>query len=358
MKKKNLLLTIIAVVTITILAFKLISNKNTINAKATKAIADQIYDEIPVKVAAVLLKDVSSKLSESGTFQAIQELTLAAQSQGQITKLLVQKTQFVRKGTLLAVMDNSSLQSQIEAAQSAFAQAKEDAQRYNNALKAGGVSKQQVEEAQLRVQTTGSQLASLKQQSRNSQITAPMDGVINEIYVEAGSIVSSGAALIEIVDITKVSLTVRLDQKSLPELKQGQKVNVTTDVYPNKVFNGIVTTVNVKTDLSQKIEVGITIPNEEKTPLLSGMYGHAEFINDKKQTVSMNLLIPRESIIGSVQDAKVFVVNQDSTVTVRTIQTGNIIDNEVVVLAGLTKDQLVVTAGQINLENGTKVTVK
>jgi RND family efflux transporter MFP subunit len=358
MKKKNIILSIAGIIIVAFIAFTLIRNKKTINSKAEKAIADQLHDVIPVKTALVKLQDISNNPSESGTFKAVQELKITAQSQGQITKLLVKKTQFVRKGTLLAVIDNSSMQSQIETAQSALDKAKEDAKRYNNALSAGGVSKQQVEEAQLRVKNAESQLTALKQQSHNYQIIAPMDGVINDIYAEAGSNVSPGAPLLEIVDITKVNLTIHLEQESLSNLKLGQKVNVTSDIYPGKIFEGTVSTVNVKTDLSQKIEVGIIVANNEKTPLLSGMYGHAEFITGKKQEKVFVMMIPRDAIIGSIQDAKVFVVNPDSTVAIHSVSIGRIINNDVEVVNGLTENQQVVTAGQINLENGTKVSVK
>lgn len=358
MKRKTIYLSIVGIGLIALMAFKLAANKSEINMKAAKSITDQQYEAIPVKTAIVKSKDISSVLSESGTFKAFQELELSAQSQGQITQLLVSKSQFVRRGTLLAVIDNSSLISQTEAAQSALKKAREDAKRYSNALEAGGVSAQQLEEAQLKVQNAESQLASLNQQARNFRILAPMNGVINEIYVEAGSFVSTGTKLIEIVDITKVNLAVSIEQKNLPELRIGQKVNVSTDVYPDKVFNGKVATINAKTDLSQKIEVGITIDNSEKTPLLDGMYGHAQFITDKNDNIVHTLVIPREAIIGSLQHAMVFVVNADNTVSQNKITVGQIVNGEVEVISGLTENQQVVIAGQINLENDTKVLVR
>lgn len=359
MKKNKIVLIAIAAVFAAAVGLKLFSNKKTVERRAENAIAAQQIDVVPVKTALVEKREIGSALLQSGTFAAQQELKLASQSQGQITRLLVKKTQFVQKGALLAVIDNSSLSSQLSTAEASLEKAKTDAQRMENALASGGVSQQQVENARLQVQNAESQIAQIRQQGRNYQITAPMSGVINDIYIEQGSFVSTGTQILEIVDLMRVNLTVRLDQSNLTDIRLGQKVNVTSEVYPNKTFVGRVENVNVKTDASQKIEVGVSVQNSRETPLLVGMPGRAEFVSDKKQVAETALLIPRAAISGSIQDAQIWVVNAaDSTVSLKKISVGRSFDNNVEVLAGLAAGESVVTAGQINLEAGRKVVVK
>ncbi len=359
MKRNKIILLLAIVAGIAAIGFKLADNKKTLNRRTENAIKAQQFDVVPVKTATVRKHEIDGNLSESGTFAAQQELKLSAQSQGQVTRLLVKKTQLVRKGQLLAVIDNSSLSSQLETARASLDKAKTDAQRMENALASGGVSQQQVENVRLQVQNAQTQIAQLQQQGRNYQVIAPMAGIVNDIFVEQGSFVSPGNPLLEIVDLAKVNLTVRLDQKDLTAIRLGQKVNVTTDVYPEKIFIGKVEGVNVKTDLSQKIEVAVSVPNTRKTPLLVGMYGHAEFFSDKKRATETALLIPRAAITGSIQDAKIWVVNpSDSTATRKMVTIGRTFDNEVEVVRGLTIGEQVVTAGQINLEDGKKVVVK
>lgn len=358
--KRNKIILILAVLAATaLIAFKLAGNKSTIEQRTKNAIAAQQFDIIPVKTVPVTKHEIGGKLSESGTFAAQQELKITAQSQGQITRLLVKKTQIVSKGQLLAVIDNAGLASQLATAEASLEKAKTDARRMENALASGGVSQQQVEEARLRVQNAETQIAQLKQQGRNYQIYAPMPGIVNNIFVEQGSFVASGTQILEIVDLFKVNLAVRLDQKDLTAIRLGQKVNVTADVYPGKTFAGKIETINVKTDLSKKIEVGVSVQNSRETPLLVGMDGHAEFVTDKKQAAETALLIPRAAVAGSIQDAKIWVVNPiDSTVTLRMVSIGRSFNNDVEVVKGLNGGEQVVTAGQINLEEGKKVVVK
>jgi membrane fusion protein, multidrug efflux system len=358
MKKKKVITIISVIAVIAIISVRLVANKQTIIGRAENAVESQHYDAIPVKTVLVKEREISDQIVQSGTFTPQQDLKLLAQSQGQIKSLLVKKTQIIYKGALLATIDNSSLSSQLATANASLDKAKQDAQRFKNAFQSGGVTQQQVEDADLRVKNSQTQVTQLLQQMDNYKIVAPVSGVINDIYVESGSFVSPGTAVLEIVDIMKVNLKVRINQESLPDIKLGQKVKVTTDVYPGKIFDGKVETVNVKTDASQKIEVGVVVENTKETPLLSGMYGHAEFMTDSHTKIEKIISIPREAIIGSTQDAKVFIQKADSTVTLRSIATGRILDSSVEVLQGLTPNEWVVTTGQINLEEGKRIIVK
>lgn len=358
MKNKKVITYSATAAVVLLIVGKLALNKGTIVERAEAAVKSQIYDAIPVKTALAKEIVLNNLIVQSGTFVPQQDLKLMAQSQGQVKSMLVKKTQIIRKGTLLATIDNSSMSSQLATAHASLDKAKQDAQRFRNALQSGGVTQQQVEDAELRVKNAQTQVMQIMQQMDNYKIVAPVSGIINDIYVEAGSFVSPGTAMIEIVDITKVNLKVRLNQEDLPNIKLGQKVIVTTDVYPGKVFHGVIDNVNVKADASQKIEVQVSVPNSEQTPIISGMYGHAEFMADNKSKTETLLTVPREAIVGSTQDAKVFVQMADSTVMLKAIHTGRIINDDVEVLKGLTANEQVVTAGQVNLENGKKVTVK
>lgn len=339
-------------------AFTLFGNKKEMNEKEEFAIEQQIFDVIPVKTYVVNNQSMSNELNQTGTFVAQQDLTLSAQSQGQIKTLHVAKSQFVAKGTLIATIDNSGLSSQLSTAQASLDNAKENADRMKNALKTGGVTQQQVENAELQVKNTQTALTQLQQQIGNYKIIAPTSGIINEVFAESGSYVSPGSPIVQLVDITKVLLNVSVNQTQISTIKMGQKVTVSTDVYPNIVFNGKIETVNVKADASQKIEVGVLVGNTKEHPLLEGMFGSADFISDKNVQEVSFLTIPRAAIIGSIQDAKVYVVKSDSTVMIKPITVGRTIDKNIEVVSGLNSGEEVVTAGQINLEEGKKIIVK
>ena len=360
MKKsaKNIITVLAVTAIVGLIIVRLVANKHTIDKRTENAIQQQIFDIIPVKTYIVKKISLSSQMSQSGTFAPQQELKLMAQAQGQIKTLLVKKAQFVYKGTLLATSDNTALVSQLSTSRAALAKAQQDAQRMKNALASGGVTQQQVENAELQVQNAQTTLKQLEQQSANYKIIAPINGVVNDVFAEQGSFVSPGTPIMEIVDISEVILTISMNQEMLPKIKPGQKVKVRSEVYPDFVFDGKIETINAKTDASQKIEVGILVPNSQEHPIIAGMFGQAEIKSDPGDSGNAILAIPRAALVGSIQNAKVYVVTADSTVTLRSIVAGQLLDNNIEVVSGLKEGEQVVTAGQFNLEEGKKITIK
>lgn len=359
MKYKRIITIASVIAVIGFIIIKLACNKHTIDQRVETAIQQQIYHVIPVTTYSVKYDTLSNRLIQSGTFTPKQDLMLSAQTQGLIKTLHVRKSQFVTKGTLLVTIDNSGMESQLNTAEATLANAKLDAVRMRNARETGGVTEQQVESAELQVKYATTNVLQLQQMMANYKIVAPLSGVVNNIFAEQGGFASPGAPIIQLIDITKMNLGISIDQEMIPTfLKMGQKVKVTTDVYPGVVFDGLIETVNVNADASQKMDIGVSVENTETHPLLGGMFGRAEFLFDKKYTDVSVLAIPRVAIIGSIQDPQVYVVNPDSTVAIRSILVGRTLGNNVEVVSGLTEGEQVVTAGQINLQAGTKVIVK
>lgn len=352
----KIIVAVVSVAVVALIAIKLMSNKKAMVTKTEAALQSEQFDVIPVKAAMVTKQNVESQIRQSGVFKARQELKLAAEAQGQIVKMYVKKGDIIRKGQMIASIDNAAVQSELATAHAQLEKAKKDAERYANAEKAGGVSALQAEEYFLKVQNAETNIAAIKQRLANYQLTAPMAGIVNEIFTEQGSFVTVGKEIIDLVDLTTMSLVVDLEQGELiKNIKIGKKVSVTTDVYGEKVFPGQVKAVNVKSDLSQKFQVEVGVGNSFEFPILSGMYGYAAF--DSATNNPQVLTIPRAALIGSVKDAQVYLVNSNNTVSLKSINIGRTIGNDVEVNGGLTEGEKVVVSGQINLAEGRKVSV-
>lgn len=355
---KRIIIVLAALLLIAMVVLKLVNNKKVIVEREENAIRQQQFDVVPVKSYTVSSADFSEQYKQSGTFTQNQELRITALAQGQIKNLAVKKSQQVTKGTLLATIDHTALSSQIETVKASLEKAKLDVNRIKSSLETGGVTKQQLENAELQVKSMQANLSQLQQQSENYRIVAPISGVINDVYVEQGSYIAPGTPICQLVDITKIILSVSVNQELIPMLKIGQRAKITTDVYTDKVFEGKIETINVQADASQKFKVGISFANLKDYPILPGMFGKAEFVFDDKNSNSTALSIPRSAIITSILKPEVYVINADSTVSLRSLKVGKSQNGLVEVLEGLKQGEEIVTAGQINLESGKKVTIK
>ncbi len=351
MKTKNIL---IAVVTLFIVfvGYKLYSNKKEMNEKSN--LVEEVY-AVPVQVAKVQTKSLSSALVATGEFEGFEEVILVAESQGSITSLTVKEGSIVKKGQVIATIDASSLRAQLTTAKFNYSKAQKDVERYERLEKAGAVSKTQLEEMKLQLENAKTSIAQINQQLGFSSVKSSISGIVNEVMVEETSFVQAGNKIVEIVQVDKLKIIVNVSEDDLINIKNNQNVIIKTSVYPLIDFVGTVSNISIKADEAGKFKTTIEVKNNQKEQLRAGMFGEVHFESIKSNTLEA-LTIPREAIINSLQDPKVYVVENNKAV-LKNIKIGKVIDNNVVVLEGLKINELVIDKGIINLKNNTLVKI-
>lgn len=336
------------------MGFTLSSNKSKIDAQAE--IREKIITEIPVRIAAVTKQQIDNNLRLTGTFEARKELDIVAEGQGRITRLTIEEGQRVVKGQNVANIDNTSIQAQLNTADVSLEKARKDVERYARLLHAGAISQQQYEDVRLGLANAEANLTSIRQQLNYTSVSSPMTGYIKEIKVEEGSFASPGFPIATVVDISQLKLVVKVSETDIIKIRKGQKVKILTEVYPDYVFEGLINLISIQADEARKYEVEILVTNQGDHPLKAGMYGTVE-IDMGSTGPEFALFVPRKSILGSVKSPKVYVVIDGNQVEEKEVQLGEISEDMVLILSGLSEGEKVVTTGQINLENGRKVRV-
>lgn len=351
MKTKNIIV-IVVILLIGIIGYILFTNKKEMNEQAS-----MVPEEfaIPIQIATVGEKTVSNGLTATGEFKGWEEVILVAESQGSIEYLKIEEGQKIKKGQVIAKVDAVSLSSQLSGAQSAFAKAEKDVARYERLLKVGAVSQSALEDIRIQKENARANIAQINQQLSFTVIKSPIDGVVNRLMIEETGFVLAGNEIAEIVQIDRLKINVNIAEDNLAKIKEGQKVSIKTDVYPLAVFKGKVSNISVKADASRKFQVTIEVDNIEENQLRAGLFAEVNF-DALKSNETAALFIPREAIVGSLQNPSVYIV-KDSTVALQKIKVGSVINGDVAVLEGLQNGQQVVTKGIINLTNGTKVKI-
>ncbi|GAA5219681.1 efflux RND transporter periplasmic adaptor subunit [Membranihabitans marinus] len=333
---------------------KLKSNKVIIDEKAQQT--EVISTEIPVATTVVQSIKHDNNLSLIGTFEARKEINVIAEMQGRITQLLISEGQVISKGQTIATIDAATLQSKLSTAQAAFQKSEKDVERYKNLLDVGAISQTQYEEIKLGMQNQQSNLTALEEQLKYASAKSPMSGVVKEIKLEEGSFANPGTIIASIVDINKLKLIVKVDEKDIVKIKNGQKVEIETEVYPNVIFKGQVSQIGVQTDAARKYEVAIEIPNSKTHPLKAGMYGTVKIPIANNSADEMVMIIPRKSVVGSLKKPQVYLA-QNGHAILTDIEVGETIGENVTVLSGLDLGTEIITTGQINLENGRAIRI-
>ena len=333
-----------------------ILNKNKEKNDSETAVVSQKNSAVAVKAATVKSGKPNTEYIANGTFEAAQQLEFPAENNGRVIKVLVDEGDAVRIGQTLAIIKGDQLSIEVSNAQAAYQNAVTNSQRYENAFKTGGVTKQQLDQAKLELVNAKARLDQAKISFGDATIKSSINGIVNKRNIEPGSVVSPGTVLFELVNVSTLKLRVTVTEQQVASLKIGSQIPVSASVYPDKQFKGKISFIAPKADESLNFPVEIEITDNPNNQIKAGMYGSAKFGNNSAANQPAVLTVPRIAFVGGVGNAQVFVVN-DSIAKFVKVTPGRIFGEEVEILGGLKEGDVVVTSGQINLQDGTKVSV-
>lgn len=355
MRKKRILNAVIAVFLtagfFAVIGFVLTNNKKK-NAEKTAVVAQIAGTDVAVRVSPVVKESIALDFSANGNFAPAQQMNFAAENSGRVTRVLVDEGSTVRRGQTLAIIKTDVLNIDLETAQAGYQNALRDQQRYENAFKTGGVTQQQLDQAKLALDNAQARVGQARIRVSDANIKSSINGIVNKRYIEPGAVVSPGTQLFELVDVSKLKLQITVNETQVANLQTGSKVEVRASVFPDETFMGTVKFIAPMADQALNFPVEIELSSNPGNKLKAGMYGTAIFNFGNTNPV---VTIPRSAFIGSVSANQVFVVAEGNTAKLRNVVSGRVIGDKVEILQGLAEGETIITSGQINLSEGSKI---
>lgn len=309
--------------------------------------------ELPVSVTVVRKQKLESTLSLVGTINASSDVNVVSETQGAVIAVYVKVGAVVKAGTVLLQVDDEIPRSTRAAAELNFQKAQRDYQRAEELYQENSISSSQLDAARMAMKAAENQMDIARRQLENTRLKSPIAGTVNACYVDVGTMVQQGKAVANIVDISTLKVRVNVPEREAFQLKPGDLVEITTDVYPGVTFAGKVDNIAAKADEAHTYLVEIVVPNSPKNPLKAGMFARVSF---KSVAPSAVLTIPRAALIGSIKDAQVFVVRGNVTY-LQSVVVGTKSADLFQVASGLTEGDTVVTSGQNNLVDRVRVQI-
>lgn len=346
--KRIISIAIVSIVVIALLVVKLFSNKKAAEEKIF------IYDAkqaILVEAEHPLTHTFDRSMSFLGTFEANHQNNIASDGSGKLIELLVKEGDAVGQGQVLARLDNELTQLQIENAKLNIEQLKNDNIRFSNLRKDQAVSAMEAEKMELALKSAEVQLKQLQKQLKSSTVLAPFSGVVTKRLVDLGSMVMPGTPIVELTDISTLKLTISVPERDVMKFKKGQKVVANADIYGRDEFNGSVSMIAVQADGSHNFKIQTTIQNTAVNKIMAGMYGSVALENSTSVTA---LAVSRKALVGSSKNPQVYVVRNGKAI-LTSFSAGTSDGDYIEVVSGLSKSDVVVVKGQVNLENNSNV---
>ncbi len=308
---------------------------------------------IPVSTAIVERKDIEQNLSLIGTILPKSDINIVSEAAGRLVALNANVGDYKSAGSVIAEVDSELRKATLLNAQAMYEKAQADADRIELLYKENVATLVQLEQVKYSLQAAQAQLIIAKRQVKDTKIIAPINGIISMKMVDKGSTIGMNAVIANIIDISSLKVKVNVSERDAFTLKKADKVNISTDVYPGKTFTGTVAYISSKADEAHTYPVEISLANSSVTPLKAGMFARITFSTIYKHQI---LTIPRNSLLGSIKDPKVFIANGNKA-ELRKLIIGAENGYDIEILGGLHAGDIIIVDGQNNLKDGTKISV-
>lgn len=314
------------------------------------------------------LQPVSTQVLVTGTISARHDLPIGDGGQAErIVRVAVQVGDHVRRGQLLAQLDDSVLKPQVAQLAASLAKARAQAAlsaaEYRRAIAIGpngGLSRQNIEQSQATAAMDAANermfAAELRQKRAElalTRIVAPVAGIVLTRDAEVGQVASPGGpALFTLEAAGRVELKGQVTEQDLAALKIGQPAQVYLIGYPHP-FPGRIwllgATINPQTRLGQ-----VRIALRPDPALRPGAFARAVILESHAERP----VLPQTAVMTDSAGSYVFIVNRKNVAVRRSVVLGGVIASGVVIDKGLTGRERVVTLAGGFLQSGETVQVQ
>jgi membrane fusion protein, multidrug efflux system len=325
----------------------------------------------------------------SGTVHSETSSLLGAQISGAVREIRVKPGDRVKRGEVLATLDDRGVRAQYEAAQAGVressygreevtqalqaaaadrAYAEATYRRYESLVAKDSVSRSEFDQAESRYKAAVANQAALEARKKQmeargdaassqatsaqttfsySRIVSPIDGVVTAKFVDAGTLVMPGAPLLTVEDTAHYRVEASLPETLFGTARVGQ--TVTVQINQRSVQGRVAEVAPAADPATRSFLIKVELPKD--CACSSGQFSKVEFPlgEAKRLTVPLTALVERGELEG------LFVVNSDNLAEFRLIKSGKRFGNRIEILSGLADGERVVTTETARLTDGARV---
>ena len=335
----------------------------------------------PVEVARAERTDLSENVTLVGSLRAKEQVDVAPKVGGRLVELRVDLGDAVKVGQLIARLEDGELSQQVRRAEAALQVSraavaqreaeldnlKMEAERHQSLERDGIISSQQSAQIQTQVRVGEAQVELSRAQMEESEATleelrirlsqtdifAPISGVVARRHVDAGALLSANDPVVLIINLTRMVTVVNIPERQLFRVQVDDEAKVSVDALGGEETTGRVVRISPLLDAQTRTAaVEIEIPNPE---------GHLK--GEMFARVDLNLtlqreaiFIPRQALVYRSAEPGVFVVDSD-VARFQPVRIGAADGDRIEAMEGLEPGQIIVTRGANLLQNGDRIQI-
>jgi HlyD family secretion protein len=296
----------------------------------------QLYKSGAISGQIVEQKRAERDVAQNQMLEAQQVLSL--QQAGTRPEQIAQaKAKVEQQSQAVALLKAGARQGDI-----AQAKAKVEQQAQAVALLKAGTRKEDIDRAVAQVRSAQGSLKTIQDQMKETQVSAPFDGIVLEKYADVGAFVSpsmvggggTSASSIFLLTSDRQQVVVNISESQIAKVKLGQAVTIKADAFPGQEFTGKVEQIAPQAKVAQNVtsvEVRVSIlPTAKKLDM--GMNVEAQFAVGQ---LANALFVPNAAVVKQSQGSGVYILGQDGKSVFQPIQTGMTSGKQTEVKSGL-----------------------
>ena len=296
----------------------------------------------------------SQRLNAVGTINAVRGIELKSETAGEISEIYFDSGDAVSAGQPLVRLYDEVEQAVRNNRLANLQLAKVFFDRDKSLLENKSIPQSQFDQSTANKESAVSKLSEIEAILTRKVISAPFAGVIGLRQIDLGDYLSLGDVIANLQDLTQLEIDFSIPSRYRASLKTGLTLDVTVDAFPGRVYKAKVSAIDSRIDVSTRT-ILIRARFDEAQGLMPGMFGSLEL--DLGQTQEL-VTLPETAVTYSVQGNVVYFLKEEKDILTafpRVVEVGPARDGKVAILSGVTKDELIVTAGQNKLYRGAKV---
>jgi len=288
-----------------------------------------------------------------GSLLPFQRVLMRSQIDGVIENINFEEGDEITKEKRLIDISTKELQLKLKIAIADSNLAEINIKRDEKLASSNLISSSQLDQTRTRAESARLNKELARISLKKSLISSPLDGTVKTRHVKVGEFVRKGDKLVEILDLSRVIVKVNIPELEILEIKIGQKVEIGLYIMEEIIFSGEVKNIGLEADSNNRtFPVEIHVSNSERM-LRPGMLARSTFT---KSIDDEQIVIPRHTILEKERGRVVYVFDKGK-VFQRDIQVGLSQKDQVQVIKGLKKGELIVVEGHNKLSDGEEVNV-
>lgn len=314
--------------------------------------SQEIQKNNPVEIMHVQPTEFISYRTISGITNAAEDITLSAETTGQIESFQYEIGSPVKKDQILAKVNEQIAKAQLNAANANLKLIKTTFGMQEDLYKKQLISQQQFESVNTQYEVAKSNYDLAELQYNKTNIRAPIDGLLAEKYKHEKEFIAQGMPLCRIITLNPIKITMGVTGKDLAALQINQNVTVELPSVADRAYTGTIKTISSIADSdSRTFQVEISIPNPRNT-IKAGMLCTISFINTR---YAKAIVIPQDLILeGEEKGVLIAKDNLAVRIPIKILAT----QKNLAAVEGIEPNTAIITVGHKNLVEGDKITIK